>query len=54
MNQKNLQYIKIEPIRNNETEERRQCQTVIVPDTKGADGDQQEHGKEASNVLFHK
>ena len=43
----------IEPIRNEETEERRQSQTVIVPDTQEIDGDQQSNGKDANNFLFH-
>ena len=46
--------MKIELIRNKETEERWQGQTVIVPDTQEEDGDQQKNGKEANNFLFHK
>ena len=42
-----------EPIRNEETEERRQSQTVIVPDTQEIDGDQQSNGEDANNFLFH-
>ena len=43
----------IEPIRNEKTKERRQSQTVIVPDTQEADGDQQLNGKDGNNFLFH-
>ena len=43
----------IESIRNEETEERRQSHTVIVPDTQETDGDQQSNGKDANNVSFH-
>ena len=43
----------IEPIRNEQTEERRQGKTVIVPDTQEADGDQQSNGEDAHNFLFH-
>ena len=32
--------VAIEPVRNEETEERRQSQTVIVPDTQETDGGQ--------------
>ena len=35
------------------TEERRQSQTVIVPDTQETDGDQQSNGEDANNFLFH-
>ena len=42
-----------EPIRNEETEERRQSQTVIVSDTQETDGDQQSSGEDANNFLFH-
>ena len=41
-----------EPIRNEETKERRQSQTVIVPDTQETDGDQQSNGKDSNNFLF--
>ena len=43
----------IEPIRNEKTEERRQSQTVIVPDTQETDGDEQSNGEEANNFWFH-
>ena len=43
----------IEPIRNEKTEEGRQSQTVIVPDTQETDGDQQSNGEDANNFLFH-
>ena len=43
----------IEPIKNKETEERRQSQIVIVPDKQQTDGDQQSNGEEANNFLFH-
>ena len=43
----------IEPIRNEKTEERRQSQTVIVPDTQETNGDQQPNGENANNFLFH-
>ena len=43
----------IEHIRNEETEERRQSQTVIVPDTQETDGDQQSNGEDANIFLFH-
>ena len=42
----------IEPIRNEKTEERRQNQTVIVPDTQQRDGDQQSNGEDVNNFLF--
>ena len=42
--------VAIEPVRNEETEER---QTVIVPDTQETDGDQQSDGEHANNFLFH-
>ena len=41
----------IKPIRNEETEERRQSQTVIVLDTQETDGDQQSNGKDANNFF---
>ena len=44
----------MEPIKNKGTEERWQVQTVIVPDTQEADGDQQKNGKETNKFLFHK
>ena len=43
----------IEPIRNEQTEERRQSQTVIVPDTQDTDGDQESNGEDANKFLFH-
>ena len=43
----------IEPIRNKKTEERRQSQTVIVPDTQETEGDQQSNGEEVNNFLFY-
>ena len=43
----------IKPIRNEKTEEGRQSQTVIVPDTQETDGDQQSNGEDANNFLFH-
>ena len=42
----------IEPIRNEKAEERRQSQTVIVPDTQKTDEDQQSNGEDANNFLF--
>ena len=44
----------VEPMRNEETEERRQSQTVIVPDTQETDGDQQSNSEDANNFLFHR
>ena len=52
-NKKTFDVVVIEPIRNEKTEERRQSQTVIVPDTQETDGDQQSNGKDANNFLFH-
>ena len=40
-----------EPIRNEDTEERRESQTVMVPDTQETDGDQQSTGENANNFL---
>ena len=37
----NKKVVVIEPIRNEETEERRQSQTVIAPNTQETDEDQQ-------------
>ena len=45
--------IVIEPIRNEETEERRQGHTVMVSDKQETDGDQQSNGKNGNNFLFH-
>ena len=42
----------VEPIRNEYKEERRQSQTVTVPDTQETDEDQQSNGKDANNFLF--
>ena len=44
----------IESIRNEETEERQQCQTVIIPDILEVDGDQQPNDDDANNFLFHR
>ena len=52
-NKTTFDMVVIEPIRNEETEERRQSQTVIVPDTQETDGDQQSNGEDANNFLFH-
>ena len=52
-NKKTFDVVVIEPIRNEKTEERRQSQTVIVPDTQETDGDQQSNGEDANNFLFH-
>ena len=52
-NKTTFDVVVIEPIRNEETEERRQSQTVIVPDTQEIDGDQQSNGEDANNFLFH-
>ena len=52
-NKKTFDVVVIEPIRNEKTEERRQSQTVIVPDTQETDGDQQPNGEDANNFLFH-
>ena len=38
---------------NEKAEERRQSQTLIVPDTQETDGDQRSHGEDAKNFLFH-
>ena len=43
----------IEPTRNEETEERRQSRTVILPDTQKTDGDLQSNGENTNNFLFH-
>ena len=43
----------IEPIRNEKTEERRQSQTVIIPDTQEIDGDQKSNLEDTNNFLFH-
>ena len=43
----------VEPTRNEDTEERRQSQTVIVPDTQETDRDQQSNGEDAKKFLFH-
>ena len=52
-NKTTFDVVVIEPIRNEKTEERRQSQTVIVPDTQETDGDQQSDGEHANNFLFH-
>ena len=52
-NKTTFDVVLIEPIRNEETEERRQSQTVIVPDTQETDGDQQSNGEDSNNFLFH-
>ena len=52
-NKKTFDVVVIEPIRNEKTEERRQSQTVIVPDTQETNGDQQPNGEDANNFLFH-
>ena len=51
-NKKTFDVVVIEPIRNEKTEERRQSQTVIVPDTQKTDGDQQSNGEDANNFCF--
>ena len=51
-NKKTFDVVVIEPIRNEKTEERRQSQTVIVPDTQKTDGDQQSNGEDAKNFCF--
>ena len=43
--------VEAEPIRNEDTEERRESQTVMVPDTQETDGDQQSTGENANNFL---
>ena len=43
----------IKPIKNKKTEQRRQSQTVIVPDTQETDGDQQSNGEDANDFLLH-
>ena len=52
-NKTTFDVVVIKPIRNEKTEEGRQSQTVIVPDTQETDGDQQSNGKDANNFLFH-
>ena len=52
-NKTTFDVVVIETIRNEETEERRQSHTVIVPDTQETDGDQQSNGEDANNFLFH-
>ena len=52
-NKTTFDVVVIGPIRNEETEERRQSPTVIVPDTQETDGDQQSNGEDANNFLFH-
>ena len=52
-NKTTFDVVVIEPIRNEKTEERRQSQTVIVPDTQETNGDQQPNGEDANNFLFH-
>ena len=52
-NKTTFDVVLIEPIRNEETEERRQSQTVIVPDTQEIHGDQQSNSEDANNFLFH-
>ena len=52
-NKTTFDVVVIEPIRNEETEERRQSQTIIVPDTQETDGEQQSNGEDANNLLFH-
>ena len=49
-NKSTFDVVVIEPIRNEETEERRQSQTVIVPDTQEIDGDQQSMAK--TQIIF--
>ena len=44
----------IESIRDEKTEEKRQCQTVIVADTQETDEDQQSNGEDVNNFLFHR
>ena len=52
-NKTTFDVVVIKPIRNEKTEEGRQSQTVIVPDTQETDGDQQSNGEDANNFLFH-
>ena len=52
-NKTTFDVVVIKPIRNEKTEERRQSQTVIVPDTQETDGDQQSNGEDANNFFFH-
>ena len=47
-NKTTFDVVVVEPIRNEDTEETWQSQTVIVPDTNEADGDQQSNGEDAS------
>ena len=51
-NKTTFDVVVIEPIKNEKTEERRQSQTVIIPDTQETDGDQQLNDEDA-NVWFH-
>ena len=53
-NKTTFDVVVIESIRNEETEERQQCQTVIIPDMQETDGDQQPNGEDANNFLFHR
>ena len=41
-----------EPIKNQKTEQWRQSQNVIVPDTQETDGDQKSNGEDANDFLF--
>ena len=50
----NFNVVVTDPIRNEKTKEWQQSQTVIVPDTQKADGDQQSNGKETNNFLFYR
>ena len=52
-NETTFDVVVIKPIRNEKTEEGRQSQIVIVPDTQETDGDQQWNGEDANNFLFH-
>ena len=52
-NKTTFDMVVIEPIRIEKTEERRQSQTVIVPDTQETDENQQSNGEDANNFLLH-
>ena len=49
-NETTFDVVVIKPIRNEKTEEGRQSQTVIVPDTQETDGDQQSNAEDANKV----
>ena len=52
-NKTTFDVVVIEPIRIEKTEERRQSQTVIVPDAQETEENQQSNGEDANNFLLH-